>query len=545
MNRYLFILFFVSIQSVCAQAPKHKKVSSPKLVIGIVVDQMRWDFLYRYQSRYSPTGGFNRLLKQGFSFDQTMIPYMPTITGCGHASIFTGTVPAIHGITGNNWWDRKEKREVYCSEDKSVQSVGSANASGQMSPKNLWVTTIGDELKLATNFSSKVVGIALKDRGSILPAGHSADAAYWFDNKSGNWITSSYYNEELPDWVQKINDQKLVDQYYQKGWSTLDPIEKYNQSTSDIHSYEAAPFGKDQKGFPYDLKRFIGQNYEAILRTPFGNTLTFEFAKAAIAAEELGRDDITDLLTLSFSSPDYIGHAFGPNSIEIEDTYIRMDQDLGLFLNDLDKKIGKGQYLVFLTADHGVAHVPGFLNQHKIPAGVFDDRVWMDSLNHFLKNKYDAFPLITKILNYQVVLNHDLLDSNKISKESVSKEAIQFLSDLPGVHRVIELEDMDELPLQQLIKTRMVNGWHPSRSGDLQILLRSGWIDGSNTGTTHGVWNPYDSHIPNLWYGWQIPKGRSSEPVEMTDIAVTLSALLQIQMPSGAIGKSLLPLMKR
>jgi predicted AlkP superfamily pyrophosphatase or phosphodiesterase len=497
---------------------------------------MRWDFLYRYQSRYSPTGGFNRLLNQGFSFDHTMIPYMPTITGCGHASIYTGTVPAVHGITGNNWWDQKQKREVYCSEDKSVQSVGSNNSSGQMSPQNLWVTTIGDELKLATNFRSKVVGIALKDRGSILPAGHTADAAYWFDNKTGNWITSSYYTAVLPSWVKKINEKKSADQYYQKGWSTLEPIEKYSQSTQDMQSYEAFPFAKDQTGFPYDLSRFIGQNYEAILRTPFGNTITFDFAKAAVEEEEIGKDSITDLLTLSFSSPDYIGHRFGPSSVEVEDNYLRLDRQLEEFFNYLDQKIGKGEYLVFISADHAVADVPNYMLSENIPAGNFNSAMVLGQLKGFATAMYGEGNWILSFSNEQVFLNHELIKSKKMNAEQIQRDLADYVLRFRGVKEAFTASDMRRQEFTQNRPHLLQMGYNHKASGDVLLILEPAWLVGGARGTTHGSGFSYDTHVPIAFYGWGIKAGKSASYATVTDIAPTLSVLLQIRMPNGTTG---------
>ncbi|MBK5272760.1 MAG: alkaline phosphatase family protein, partial [Bacteroidia bacterium] len=330
----LLVIVMVFIQGIFLQA---QNVQRPKLVVGIVIDQMRWDYLYRYYDRYASNGGFKKLLNQGFSCENTMIPYVPAVTACGHSCIYTGSVPAIHGITGNLWWDNEQQRKVYCTEDKSVKTVGSNSSLGEMSPRNLLVTTICDELKLATNFRSKVIGIALKDRGSIITAGHSADAAYWYDNTTGDWITSTYYMNDLPKWVKDFNAQKLVNKYYKQGWNTLFPLNTYSQSTVDNTSWEGTLGG--EKGFPYDTKDFVGKNYYPITTMPQGNTLTTEMAKAAIKGEQLGADDITDFLAISFSSPDLIGHTFGPNSIEEEDDYLRLDKELGDLLDYLDSNV--------------------------------------------------------------------------------------------------------------------------------------------------------------------------------------------------------------
>jgi len=541
-----FVLWVVCLVSLTVSAQKKavspavSSVPRPKLVVGIMVDQMRWDFLYRYYSRYSASGGFKRMLNQGFTNENTFIPYAPTVTACGHTTVYTGTVPGVHGITGNAWWDYEKNRNVYCSEDKTVKTVGSNTAAGEMSPRNMLATTICDELKLATNFRSKVIGIAIKDRGGILPAGHSADAAYWYDNKTGNWVTSTYYMQQLPAWVQSFNEQKHPDRFYEKGWTTLYPADTYVQSTKDENEFEARPFGNEQKGFPYSLKQFIGKNYNSISQTPWGNTMTMMLAKEAILQEQMGKDSITDFLAVSFSSPDYIGHAFGPNSIEVEDTYLRLDKELGELFDYLDQTVGKGQYVSFLTADHGVAHVPGFMQEHKLPGGVVDDNKLVADLNRILREKFGHPDLVLSAHNYQLSLNRQLIDSTDISREDLIAAIIKIVKAIEGVDRVFEIDELMEQPMNQVVKNRLANGWHPKRSGDIQIVFAPGWIDGGKTGTTHGLWNPYDSHIPLVWYGWGIRQGRSVEEVYMTDIAPTLAALLRIQMPSGCVGKPIM-----
>jgi predicted AlkP superfamily pyrophosphatase or phosphodiesterase len=527
-------LFFSLVAVLSSFISFSQPVSRPKLVVGIVVDQMRWDFLYRYYDRYAANGGFKRMLGQGFTCENTFIPYAPTVTAPGHATVYTGSVPAIHGITGNLWWDNDKNYSVYCTEDESVTTVGSKSDAGNQSPRNMLTTTIGDELRLATNFRSKVIGIAIKDRGGILPAGHSANAAYWYDNQSGNFITSTYYMQELPNWVKDFNGKKLVDKYYDLGWNTLYPINTYTQSTADDKKYENKSLGKS---FPYDLKRFIGSNYNIIASTPHGNTLTTEFAKAALIAEHLGADNETDILAVSYSSPDYIGHGFGPNSIEQEDDFLKLDKELGDLLDFLDSKVGKDQYTVFLSADHGVAHVPGFMNENKLPAGSINPENLKTELNTKLKEKYGVNNLIVSSFNYQYYLNLPAIDSNKLDKEKIINSIIDHVSWQPGISRVFATDEMMETPLNKKLKEMLVNGYYPKRSGQVQIILEPHWIEGFGaTGTTHGLWNPYDAHIPLLWYGWGIKQGKLNRETYMTDIAPTLAALLHIQMPSGCVG---------
>jgi predicted AlkP superfamily pyrophosphatase or phosphodiesterase len=504
----------------------------PKLVVGIVVDQMRWDYLYRYANRYSDNG-FKRLINDGFTCENTFIPYTPTSTAPGHTCIYTGSVPSIHGIIGNSWYSRELKREVYCAEDSSASSVGSTSEAGEMSPENLWTTTVTDELRLATNFRSKVIGIALKDRGAILPAGHTANAAYWFDNANGAFITSTYYMKDLPAWAKQFNDKKLPDQYLQQNWNTLYPVSSYTQSTGDEKAYESN-FASGGTTFPHMTATIQKDKYNVLRSTPYGNTLTMEMAKAAIEGERLGLNGNTDFLAVSFSSPDYIGHAFGPNSIEAEDTYLRLDKDLASFLNFLDGKIGKGQYTVFLSADHAAAHVPAFSKENKIPGGVMNEKAIETSLNDIIEKSFKIKNGVESISNYQVYLSSTITES---IAPQVKKAVIEHLLTYPAIAAAIDLQKLSETPIIPDLKNMVINGYNQKLSGDIQYIYKPQYFEGSNKGTTHGLWNPYDSHIPLLFYGWGIKKGKTNRETYMTDISPTVSALLHIQMPNGCVGK--------
>lgn len=503
----------------------------PKLVVGIVVDQMRWDYLYRYSNRYS-ANGFKRLINDGFTCDNTFIPYIPTFTAPGHTCIYTGSVPAIHGIIGNDWYNRQLNKDVYCTEDSEVVSVGSSSEAGKMSPANLWASTVTDELRLATNFRSKVVGIALKDRGAILPAGHAANAAYWFDNANGAFITSTYYMKDLPEWVKQFNARKLPDQYLQQNWTTLYPINTYNQSSSDAKSYESN-FASGGTVFPHITANIQKDKYNVLRSTPFGNTLTAEMAKAAIEGEKLGQSGNTDFLAVSFSSTDYIGHAFGPNSIEAEDTYLRLDKELASFLDYLDNKIGKGQYSIFLSADHGAAHVPDFAKENKIPGGVISGKVIETALNDLIEKRFKIKKGVDRVINYQVYLNRSISDTDLTE---IKKAVIEQLMSFPAIANAIDLQQLNSTTITVNIKNMATNGYNQKLSGDILYICKPEWFEGSGKGTTHGLWNPYDSHIPLVWYGWGIKKGKTNRETYMTDISATVAALLHIQMPNGCIG---------
>lgn len=531
--KHIILTLLVAIPSLLhAQYPDR-----PKLVVGIVVDQMRWDYLYRYFDRYGNTG-FKRMLNEGFSCENTLIDYAPTITAIGHSTLYTGTVPSVHGITGNDFYIAKTGYRMYCTEDTTVQTVGSPSKAGKMSPRNLLASTITDELKLATNFRSKVIGIALKDRGAILPAGHTADAAYWFDDETGNWITSTYYMNELPGWVQEFNRQKLISKYLTQQWTTLYPIGTYKQSAADDNEYEGIFKNEKRPVFPHNIPVIKGSDFNTIRNTPYGNTLTLDFAKEAINKEKLGNRGITDVLAVSLSSTDYLGHQFTPNSIEVEDTYLRLDKDLGSFLQYLDQKIGKGNYILFLSADHGAAHNPQFMIDHKLPAGIWSSSRTTDSLNSILEQKYGHKKIALALHSYQLHLNKTLITAQQLDVAAIKKDCIDFLRNLDGVATAVDIDQVRNAPIPGPIIEKIINGYYPLRSGDIQVILQPGWYSSSQkTGTTHGSWYAYDAHIPLLWFGWKVKHGKSNRETHMTDVAPTLAALLRIQMPNGNIGQ--------
>ncbi len=520
-------------------------LSRPRLVVGIVVDQMRWDYLYRYYDRYEE-GGFKRLLDQGFSCENTLIDYLPSYTAVGHTCIFTGSVPSITGISGNDWTDQLSGRSVYCVSDTMEQTVGAESAEGKMSPRNLLVSTVTDELRIATQFKSRVVGISLKDRAAILPAGHAANAAFWLDDTSGNFITSSYYMKQLPDWAVKYNRDRNIDWLISGGWNTLYPINTYLQSDSDNMSYEGKLGGEHAPVFPHDVKAAYARSHSSFRSTPFGNTITMDFARAAIEGYQLGRGPATDFLTINCASTDYVGHLFGPNSIEVEDTYLRFDKDLAAFFSMLDDKIGKGQYLVFLTADHGAANAVGFLRKHHIPADFFVTGKIIDTLNKQINEKFGIAGAIRGAQNYQINFDLGKIDAAKADFTGIKKLTVDYLKKQPGVSFAVDIDRLQDAPIPEPLKTMITNGYNFKRSGQVQVVFDPGWLDTfARTGTTHGAWNPYDTHIPLLFMGWHIHPGSSNATVHMTDIAPTLAALLHIQMPSGCIGVPIIDVMKK
>jgi predicted AlkP superfamily pyrophosphatase or phosphodiesterase len=542
MKKIIAFLLFLPSLAVNAQNKQIVKPADaqkkPKLIVGIVVDQMRYDYLYRFQDKFG-NDGFKRLMNQGYNCRNTNYNYTPTYTGPGHASIYTGTTPCVHGIIANNWYDRTKNASIYCAEDKTVSTVGAAGNAGKMSPRNMLANTITDEVHQASNFYSKTIGIALKDRGAILPAGHTANAAYWYD-ASGAWITSTYYMRELPSWVENFNKKELAKKYMSQNWNTLLPGDQYLECTEDNSKYEGQLKGEAAPVFPHKLPELMDANggLDLIRSTPFGNSLTKDFAIETITQESLGKGFATDFLTISFSSTDYVGHNYGPHSIELEDTYLRLDKDLAELLKFLDTYIGKDNVLLFLTADHAVLDVPQYLIDRKIPAGYFAYHASMDSLKHMLKGKYGD-TLVLAYTNQEIYLDHKVIAEKNIQRNLLEDEIADFMIRFPGIASCLTAHALKNSSFNSGdMRSFIQNGYMPKRSGDVMITLQPAWIESEKqTGTTHGSAYSYDTHVPLLWYGWNIHPGSTTDLIHTIDIAPTISMMLNIPFPNGCTGK--------
>lgn len=542
----LYLLFITLSFSSCIDQSKSNTSKSsssevaPKLVVGIVVDQMRYDYLTRFQSHYSE-GGFKRMMREGFNCKNNHFNYVPTYTGPGHASVYTGTTPKYHGIISNNWYDKELKKTVYCASDYKVRSVGTESMAGKMSPNKMLTTSFADENRLFTQMRGKTIGVAIKDRGAILPAGHTANAAYWFHGADeGLWITSDFYREELPEWVNEFNASGTVKSYL-KVWDTYDPIDTYKQSGDDLNNFETGFNGQETATFPYDLNKLKDANggYDIIKTSPFGNALTTDFAIAAIKGEQLGQDSDTDILALSYSSTDYIGHNFGVNSKEVQDTYIRLDKDLERLFNYLDEFVGEGEYTVFLTADHGAVDVPAYLQSVNIPAGYLDYNDRKRRFQEFLFNTYGTNELVENVSNNQIFLNKKVLKELNLDIHEVEQALVDEQISYPNISKVYTATTMNSTNFTHGIEALLQNGFNQKRSGDVIIVDDIAYIAYSKTGSTHGSGLNYDTHVPLLFFGKGISQGQTLEKTTIPDIAPTMSALLGISFPNGATGKPL------
>lgn len=549
------ILLIVNCAFLQGQSNTLKK---PKLVVGIIVDLMRFDYLYKYEEKYGD-GGFKKILKDGFNFKNAHYNYIPTVTAAGHASIYTGTTPSVHGIIGNNWFNRYENKTIGNVKDSSEKIVGSLKENDKgVSPKNLLSTTISDQLRLGSNFNSKVISISFKDRGAILPGGQTANAAYWHDwqTSPGYFVTSSFYMKSLPKWVTNFNKSNRSSNYLDTIWNTLYPISSYTESDADDNPHELILRGKTSPTFPYNFKtlrktyREVGAEYQMLWISPNGNTLLTDFAIEAIKNEKLGIDNTTDLINISYSVPDVAGHTFGSQSVEVEDIYIRLDKDLENLIHYLDKNIGKGEYLLFLSSDHGAIPTASYLNKYKLPTGIANIKNYKDSLSNYLNTKYGKNSWIQNFDGENVYLNKKLIAKSNLQLQKIQQEVANYLIDFEGINTALTAFQLQNNEYTFGTKSKLQKGYHPKRSGDVLLEFAPGFVQSPETdiskikGTTHGSGYAYDTHVPVLWYGWRVPKGESVRKVSIIDIAPSLAMFLNLQLPSGSTGLPLTELFK-
>lgn len=540
MKCFLLWLLVICTFNSFSQKSKNIPPDKPKLIIGIVVDQMRFDYLSRFYDKFEQNG-FKRLMNEGTFCKYAYLNYIFTQTGPGHATIFTGTTPSNHGIVSNDWYIPLKKQKVYCVEDQKQTTVGSNSNNGKASPLYLMTPTFGDQLRLHYLQKSKVISISLKDRSAILPGGKNPNAAYWFDDATGKMITSSYYMKSLPAWVEEFNNKKLSDLYLSRLWSPLLPINEYTESLRDSNKYELG-FGKNQIVFPYDLS-FISKkdkndkDYSILKSTPFGNTLLHDFAIAAIINEELGKDNMPDFLTISFSATDYIGHRFGPRSVELEDTYLRLDKEIAHLIDFVENEIGKENVLIFLTADHGVADNPQYLADINMNSGQFKQYYALSLLRTYLNATYGEGEWVLGYSDQQIFLNRNLIEDAKLSLKEFQEKVAAFMIQFNGVANAVTAYSLQTQNFTDGILKAIQNSYNPKRSGDVLIALEPGWIEESPYLYDHNSSYSYDTHVPLFWYGWKIPRLTINRKLNIIDIVPTLSALIQIEVPMGATGE--------
>jgi predicted AlkP superfamily pyrophosphatase or phosphodiesterase len=520
----------------------------PKLVIGIVVEQLRYDQLEKFRDRFSENG-IRKLLNEGTYFKSASFNYMLTQSAPGHASIATGTEPSIHGITSDSWYLPLRNEMIYCTQDNKVNPVGGSFEAGLHSPVNLLSSTFSDELKMATNGKAKVFSIGLRESSAILSAGHSANCVYWYDNNTGTWMSSTWYIDSLAAWVNDFNAIRMTDSYLNNPWTLLKDSKEYFDCLPDSNRYESGFNGIAY--FPYDLKKMsskgtinIKRDYSLLRETPFGNSFTKDFAIRLIAEEKLGKDDITDFLSVNFSATDYIGHRFGPSSVETGDAIFRLDKDIEQLLTYINDSIGKRNVLIYFTASHGVSEIPSVLEKNRVPTGYFKQTEALQLLKSYLNAVYGQGDWVKGYFEKQIFLNRILIEDAKIPLEEIQKKIARFLVQFSGVasaypYTAFEANDFSNGHLK-----RIMNSFSSQRSGDIIITLNPGWVEKNDYVTNHNSPYEYDSHVPLIWYGWTVNRATVTRKVSIPDIAPTLSSLCKVPFPNACTGEPLIELMR-
>lgn len=510
---FLIIILLVTLQ-VTAQTSKsvakkenHNPTMRPKLVLAIVVDQFRYDYLLRFRDDYKE--GLHKLLINGAVFTDARYNHFPTFTSVGHSAVLTGAFPSLSGIIGNEWYDRPSGKIVKSISDDSVQQIGGLGGAGS-SPRSLLVSTIGDEMKIANPDKTKIFGISLKDYSGILATGHMADCVFWFDGRTGDFVSSTYYVPDLPDWAKEFNAKRVADRYKGQNW------------LGGKFPTEAGP-----------------KLYGSLLSSPAGNELVEEMAEETIKAEKLGEDPFTDLLVLSFSSNDYVGHLYGPDSPQVRDVSINTDKVLGKLFRYIDARVGMANVMVVLTADHGVAPVPEVNVKRNMPGGRVSFSTISDEVQKALTEKFGEGKWILSVPEETIYLNWELIKSKRLTREEVDREAAQAIMAIPHVFRVYTREQLTNgVAVGDQIGCRMMNGFSARRGADINVLLEPYYLFGGLS-TTHGTPFGYDTHVPVIFMGPGIKSGSFYASIAVNDIAPTLATILGVETPSGSEGRIL------
>jgi predicted AlkP superfamily pyrophosphatase or phosphodiesterase len=536
-----FALSIITLFYLSSGLSQQKKIpEKPKLVVQVVVEQMRYELLQRYWDRFSDKG-FKKLVNEGAFCKDACYDYLVTESAPGYATIATGSNPSEHGIVSNNWYIRLRNATQFCVDDPKLDNRYSVFDENKYSPKQIIGSTFGDELR-ASNFKrSKVISISIKNYASVLSGGYLANAAYWMDENTADWVSSVYYMDSLPRWVRDFNKKALVPLYLSREWNTLNPIGSYQQSLADNNSYETG-FSNHQRTFPYNLKQLSSTEGSKVIKyTPYGNSYTASLAVAAIIFEELGKDSYPDLLTISFATTGYVTDLFGVRSVELEDVYLRLDKEISHLLNVLDDRVGKENVIVVLTSDRGVSDHPDFNKEIGMPAGEFDPQKAVFLLNSYLKAIYGRTGWVKHYSNKQIYLDQLLIDASKLSLADVQLKAAQFMSEFNGVANATTGSVLQTNSFLEGTMRKFMNNYSIVRSGDVLLSLKPGWVEKKQYSSKNSIQQSspyrYDSHVPLIFYGWKIKHTEILESVHMNDIAPTLSDFLKITYPSGASGK--------
>jgi predicted AlkP superfamily pyrophosphatase or phosphodiesterase len=521
----------------------------PKLVIGIVVEQLRYDQIEKIRSRLGENG-IRRLLNEGTYFQNASYEYMLTQTAPGYATISTGAEPSLHGITSDEWYLPLKDELIYCTKDNTVNPVGGSYESGLHSPVNLLVSTFTDELKMASGKQAKVYAVGLKESPVIFSAGHAADGAFWFDNTTGTFMSSTYYTDSLPGWVTDFNAMRYADSFLDNSWNLSRPAKDYSDCLPDSNKFEEGFNGLNY--FPYDLKKLsskgkgnAGKDYSILRETPFGNTLTTNFAIKLIEKEKLGKDDVTDFLSICYTATDYIGHKFGPSSVEMADAVFRLDRDIENLLKYVTDSLGKRNVLIYFTSAHGISEIPGVLESNRIPSGYFRPNQALQLLRSYLNAVYGEGDWVKGYQEKQIFLNRTLIEDAKIPLDEVQKKVARFIVQFSGVASAYPYSVFENSDFGNGNMKRIINDFSPQRSGDVIVTLNSGWVEkeDSYVASSNSPYE-YDTHVPLIWYGWSMNRATVTRKVNLTDIAATLSWLCKVPLPNACTGEPMYELFR-
>ncbi|MEN8157029.1 MAG: alkaline phosphatase family protein [Bacteroidota bacterium] len=510
----------------------------PKLIVGITVSGMQYDYLSAYWDKFGD-GGFKRMATTGTYCKNARYRYLITDPSAGYASIATGSRPSSHGIVADYWYDRISNEIVFSVGDPDQTTIEGSYGSGPYSPRALHSRTLSDELRIKSRFKSRSVGVSMDPMAAVLMSGHTATGAYWMDPVHATWTTSSFYMDSLPPWVREFNGKRYPDIYLDRSWETLLPISEYEESVLDNNAFESG-FG-GQITFPYDLERISAKNrnekdYSVLMSTPWGNTYTKDMAIASIVNMELGRGEATDMIHIGFNTTKYLADRYTTWSVEMEDTYLRLDQDVAHLLEFLDDELGMENVLVYLTAENAMAVDPRYLTQHRIPSGFFNYRTSISLLKSYLNAVYGQGEWVTFYHAHQIYLNHQLIEDSRMSLEEVQNRVARFMVQMGGVSNAVQSHVLQQNHFTDGILQRVQNSYYQKRSGDVIIYLTPGWVERSNLADNTFSEFKYAPHVPLIFYGWKIRRTTIPYRVSPTDIATTIASFLEISMPDNANG---------
>ncbi len=544
--RNIVIIVFTVSRFNALAAQQYLAQDPPVLIVGIVVDGLRYDWIGRYWNLFSE-GGIKKLIRQGTEYSNATVPFLLADQASSSASISTGAPPSLHGIISEQWYDRLRKEEVHCTRDFLYKTIGTGNGNGKHSASRLLAPSIGDRMILASDYKSKVVSVSLRPESAILLCGHLPGSAYWFDTQSGYWVTSSQYANSLPAWVSDFNQRNSSGHYLTRDWELLLADNLYYGCPPDDNDLESGYYSQ-YKTFPYKLskirKESLGQDSEVLTLVPFGNSLTTDFSISAIREEKLGTDNYTDILWISYTAIQEITNRFGPDSREVADALLRLDIDIQRLLYQIEEVAGKDRYLVVLTSTHGSAMNPEYARALNLPGGFFRYRNAIALLNSYLIAVYGEGTWIESYVNHQVYLNETLIEQKKVPFTEIQDVCARFLTHFEGVARAVPSDRLLSGQITSPWDNLIQNSFNPDRTGDLLVILQPGWIEDNNNDSESGSPYAYDTRVPLIWYGWKIPRQTVSLPVSILDIAPTLAHILKLSPPDAATGKNLTEIQK-